>query len=132
MATGKKGKSLIPDPRSLASEHHTVIVSCLGFLATKSVSSSNPVKVLIIGLGGGSLPRFIDHHLTNVGGLTRPIGGHWVKFLSVMLHTVHGYVWYGVNGGHIPGSYSNPFFPLRLLSHQCVLCVCSIHTECCE
>ena len=75
MATGKKGKSLIPDPRSLASEHHMVIVSCLGFLATKSVSSSNPVKVLIIGLGGGSLPRFIDHHLTNVGGLTRPIGG---------------------------------------------------------
>ena len=66
MATGKKGKSLIPDPKSLASEHHMVIVSCLSFLATKSVSPSNPLKVLIIGLGGGSLPRFIDQHLINV------------------------------------------------------------------
>ena len=66
MATGKKGKSFIPDPKSLASEHHMVFVSCLGFLATKSISPSNPLKVLVVGLGGGSLPRFIDQHLSNV------------------------------------------------------------------
>ena len=90
MATGKKGKSLVPDPRSLASEHHMVIVSCLGFLATKSVSPSNPLKMLIIGLGGGSLPKFIDQHLINVGTIhTR--SKHWVLMYSAGVYSAGVY-----------------------------------------
>ena len=103
MVTGKKGKSLIPDPKSLASEHHMVFVSCLGFLATKSISPSNPLKVLVVGLGGGSLPRFIDQHLSNVRACVvlscRSMGtlGGGVLPVQYIMHTCYVCVWCSVH-----------------------------------
>jgi spermidine synthase len=62
----KKGKSLIVDPKTLMSNYQMIMISTLGFLATEDRNHDNPVKILIIGLGGGSLSTYIDKHFKNV------------------------------------------------------------------
>ena len=56
--SGKESKKTI-DHSFLACSHHSVMVGAFGFV-------EDSAKCLIVGLGGGALPSFIQTHLKNV------------------------------------------------------------------
>ena len=56
--SGKESKKTI-DHSFLACSHHSVMVGAFGFV-------DDSAKCLIVGLGGGALPSFIQTHLKNV------------------------------------------------------------------
>ena len=56
--SGKESKKTI-DHSFLACSHHSVMIGAFGFV-------EDSAKCLIVGLGGGALPSFIQTHLKNV------------------------------------------------------------------
>ncbi|KAM8930338.1 eEF1A lysine and N-terminal methyltransferase isoform 2-T2 [Pelodytes ibericus] len=53
------------DKSYLCCEHHKAMISGLSLLCTKGVLPENPISVLLIGLGGGSLSLFIHDYILN-------------------------------------------------------------------
>uniref|UniRef100_A0A8C5PHZ0 eEF1A lysine and N-terminal methyltransferase n=1 Tax=Leptobrachium leishanense TaxID=445787 RepID=A0A8C5PHZ0_9ANUR len=53
------------DKSYLCCEHHKAMISGLALLCNKGILPENPVSVLVIGLGGGSLSLFIHDYVVN-------------------------------------------------------------------
>ena len=62
LASKKEKGKLVCDSQDLCFSFHVAVIGCLGLL----LNPVKPTKMLVVGLGGGSLIRFIDRHIPNV------------------------------------------------------------------
>jgi hypothetical protein len=75
-SSNRSAPSVIVQPECLAQEYLKTLAAVIaallglqGLLSAQQASNNSParLKVLCIGLGGGSLPLFLAHHFPNMG-----------------------------------------------------------------